>query len=390
MAAQTITVVHIITKMELGGAQRNTLYTVQHLDQQLFRVYLLTGPGGELLDEARACPGWRLIPDMVRKISPRRDLAALLQIRREIRRIMADAPEGRPVIVHTHSSKAGILGRWAAWLAGVRIIVHSVHGFGFHDYQKPPVRRLYRALERLSARITTRFIVVSEANRRTGVAAGIFAGEDACLIRSGIDIEAFARAPADPQAVRRELGIAPEAPLIIMVACFKPQKSPLDFVRACAEVHRRHPGACFLLAGDGELRPRIEVSVAECGLAKHFFMPGWRRDVAALLHASQVAVLSSYWEGLPQVVPQACAAALPVVATRVDGTPEVVRDGVNGFLVAPGAIDMLAQKIIFLLDNPEQARAMGRAGQSMIADFDINAMVRSQERLYRELAGRRG
>ena len=390
MAAQLITVVHIITKMELGGAQRNTLYTVQHLDPQLFRVYLLTGPDGELLEEARACPGWRLIPDMLREVSPRRDFAALLQIRREIRRIMADAPEGVPVIVHTHSSKAGILGRWAAWLAGVRTIVHSVHGFGFHDYQKRPVRLLYQALERLSAWITTRFIVVSQANLRTGVAAGIFSKEDACLIRSGIDIEAFASAPADPQAVRRELGIPPDAPLITMVACFKPQKAPLDFVRACAAVHRRHPEACFLLAGDGELREQIEAAVVESGLEKHFFLPGWRRDVAALLHASQVAVLSSYWEGLPQVVPQACAAGLPVVATRVDGTPEIVRDGLNGFLVPPGEIGLLAEKIIYLLDHPEEARAMGRAAQGMTAEFDITAMVRRQEQLYCELAGSSG
>ena len=342
-----------------------------------------------MLEEARACPGWRLIPDLLREVSPRRDLAAMLQIRRELRRIVADAPGAAPVIVHTHSSKAGILGRWAAWLAGVPIIIHSVHGFGFHGYQRPLVRMLYQVLERLSARITSRFIVVSEANLKTGEAAGIFSRHDACLIRSGIDIEAFARAPSDPQAVRRELGIRPGVPLVTMVACFKPQKAPLDFVESCAEVHRRYPEACFLLAGDGELRARIEARVAECGLEKHFFMPGWRRDVAELLHASQVAVLSSYWEGLPQVVPQACAAGVPVVATRVDGTPEVVRDGVNGFLVAPGAIDMLARKIIHLLERPEQARAMGRAGQNMIADFDINAMVRSQERLYCELAGRR-
>jgi len=381
-------VVHIITKMELGGAQRNTLYTVRHLDPARFRVFLLGGPGGELLEEARSWPGWRCIPDMVREIAPRRDLAALMQIRREIRAIMASAPAGTPVIVHTHSSKAGILGRWAAWLAGVRTIVHSVHGFGFHDFQKRPVRLLYRALERLTACITTSFIVVSEANRRVGEAAGIFSRNNTRLIRSGIDIAAFAAAPADPQAVRRGLGIPAEAPLVTMVACFKPQKAPLDFVRACAAVHRRCPEACFLLAGDGELRDRIEAAVSECGLGKNFFMPGWRRDVAALLHASRVAVLSSYWEGLPQVVPQACAAGVPVVATAVDGTPEAVRDGRTGFLVLPGDTVMLAEKILWLVEHPEQARAMGRAAREITPEFDINAMVRAQEQLYSELAGR--
>ena len=386
MAAQPITVVHIITKMELGGAQRNTLYTVQHLDPKRFRVFLLTGPGGELLPEARSCAGYRLIPDMIREISPRRDFAALLQIRRALISIMADAHRDAPVIVHTHSSKAGIIGRWAAWLAGAPLIVHSVHGFGFHDFQKRPVRLMYKVLERLSARITKKFIVVSEANRRVGEDAGIFSRDAACLIRSGIDIEAFALVPADLQAVRRELGIPQDAPLVTMVACFKPQKAPIDFVRACAAVHRRHPRACFLLAGDGELRGQIAAVVAECGLENNFFMPGWRRDVAAILHASQVAVLSSYWEGLPQVVPQACAAGLPVVATRVDGTPEVVRNGVNGFLVQPGDVDLMAEKIVFLLEHAEEARAMGAAGKTMIAEFDINAMVHAQEDLYLALA----
>jgi glycosyltransferase involved in cell wall biosynthesis len=114
-------------------------------------------------------------------------------------------------------------------------------------------------------------------------------------------------------------------------------------------------------------------------------MPGWRRDVAGLLHSSQIAVLSSYWEGLPQVVPQACAAGVPIVATRVDGTPEVVRDGVNGFLVEPGDVELMAEKINYLLEHPEEARAMGAAGKTMIAEFDINAMVRAQEQLYLEL-----
>jgi glycosyltransferase involved in cell wall biosynthesis len=264
-----------------------------------------------------------------------------------------------------------------------------VHGFGFHDFQKKPVRFIYQLLERLTSRITSKFIVVSEANRKTGVDARIFRRDDARLIRSGIDIEAFTHAPRDPRAVRRELGIPLGAPLVTMVACFKPQKAPLDFVRACAVVHRINPRTCFLLAGDGELRGEIEAAVAEAGLEKNFFMPGWRRDVAALLHASQIAVLSSYWEGLPQVVPQACAAGLPIVATRVDGTPEVVQDDINGFLVSPGDVELMAERILHLIDLPEKARAMGTAGQGMIAEFDINAMVRVQEDLYFELVSRR-
>jgi len=388
MASKPI-IIHIITKMELGGAQRNTLYTVQHLDPARFRVYLLTGPEGELLGEARSLAGLRIIPDMVRKISPLRDFKAVLQIRQALIKIKAAAPTDAPLIVHTHSSKAGIIGRWAARLAGVKCIVHSVHGFGFHDFQKKPVRFIYQVLERITARITKKFIVVSEANRKSGEAAGVFRPDEARLIRSGIDIEAFACATDDSQAVRRELAIPQDVPLITMVACFKPQKAPLDFVRACAAVHRSHPKVCFLLAGDGELRGQIAAAVAANELENNFFIPGWRRDVAALLHASQIAALSSYWEGLPQVMPQACAAGLPIVATRVDGTPEVVRDGINGFLVDPGDVELLAERIVYLLDHPDEALAMGRAGQSMIAEFDINAMVRAQEQLYLELLSRR-
>jgi glycosyltransferase involved in cell wall biosynthesis len=384
---EKITVVHIITKMELGGAQRNTLYTVQHLDAERFRVFLLTGPGGALLPEARQCSGHRMLADMVRPISPLRDFRALLQIKRELKAVMAQAPEA-PVIVHTHSSKAGILGRWAAWLAGVPVIVHSVHGFGFHDFQKFFVRLIYQVLERLTARITKKFIVVSDANRKSGVAARIFKPEDVRLIRSGIDIDGFARAPYDAEAVRRELGIPLDAPLVTMVACFKPQKAPLDFVRACALVHKHHPRACFLMAGDGELRGQIEAEAAALGIEKHVFMPGWRRDVAALLHSSQIAALTSYWEGLPQVVPQACAVGVPIVATRVDGTPEAVRDGVNGFLVEPGDVELMADRINHLLSHPEEAHVMGAAGKTMVAEFDINAMVRAQEDLYLELSSR--
>jgi glycosyltransferase involved in cell wall biosynthesis len=310
-----------------------------------------------------------------------------MQIKRELKAVMAQTL-GAPIIVHTHSSKAGIIGRWAAWLAGVPIIIHSVHGFGFHDFQKPLVRLVYQVLERLTARITKKFIVVSDANRACGTAARIFKPEDTRLIRSGIDIDGFARAPQDPEAVRRELGIPRDVPLVTMVACFKPQKAPLDFVRACALVHKRHPRACFLLAGDGELRDRIEAEVALLGLEQHVFMPGWRRDVAALLHSSQVTALSSYWEGLPQVVPQACAVGLPIVATRVDGTPEAVRDGVNGFLVEPGDVELMADRINHLLERPDEARSMGAAGKTMVAEFDINAMVRAQEDLYCELVSR--
>src|SRR5581483_8443202 len=149
----------------------------------------------------------------------------------------------RPMIVHTHSSKAGILGRWAARLSGVPIIVHTIHGFGFTPYQHPAVRRLLIALERSTARFTTRFFVVSEANRRMGINLGLFSAESSSLLRPGIDISTFRQVRVDVAAKKRELGVGPEQPLIGMIAPFKPQKAPLDFVRAAARIVQHRPDA---------------------------------------------------------------------------------------------------------------------------------------------------
>ena len=332
-------VVHIITKMELGGAQQNTLYTASHLNPLEFQAYLLAGTGGELVDEARAFCRFRVVPDLVRQVSPFRDARALRQIMKLLVAIRAEPPAEAPLIVHTHSSKAGILGRLAARLAGATVIIHSIHGYGFHGGQPAPVRWLYIMLERLAARLTSGFIAVSKSNIETGVALGLFPRERVRLVRSGIDLDEFAT-PKEPRAaLRQRLGIPPGAPVIIMVACLKPQKAPLDYVRVCSRVAARVPEARFLLAGDGELRGSVEKEAAAAGLEKSFRLLGWQRDIASLLHASDALVLTSRWEGLPRVIPQAMSAGLPVVVTRADGSPEAVRQGETGFVVEPGDIE---------------------------------------------------
>ncbi|MES4784845.1 MAG: glycosyltransferase family 1 protein, partial [Nitrospiraceae bacterium] len=221
-----ISVVHIITKLELGGAQQVALFTVSHLDTSRFRPILVIGESGYLDAEAKAMPDIECyqVSSMVRPIRPFQDILALHQLTKLLTLL-------RPMIVHTHSSKAGILGRWAARLSGVPIIVHTIHGFGFTPYQQPAVRRLLIALERSTARFTTRFFVVSEANRRMGINLGLFSAESSSLLRPGIDISTFRQVRVDAAAKKRELGVGPEQPLIGMIAPFKPQKAPLDFVR---------------------------------------------------------------------------------------------------------------------------------------------------------------
>lgn len=376
-------VCHIITKLELGGAQQNTLFTVSHLDPARFRPILVTGEPGPLDDDARALKGveFHQVSSLVRELRPLSDLRALLALTLLLRKL-------KPAIVHTHSSKAGILGRLAARLAGVPVIVHSIHGFGFTRHQAWPVRRILIALECLAAKITTRFFAVSEANRQLGVELGFFPDERCAVIRSGVDLPMIRKTGVDTTAKKRELGLEPGRPVVGMVAPMKPQKAPLDFVRVAAKVAAKKPETQFLFVGDGELREAMEQEITRLDLVKSFRLAGWRRDVPAIMRCLDIFVLTSLWEGLPRVYLEALASGVPVVGTRVDGAAEVVRDGVNGYLLAPGDIQGLADRVLSLLANPTLAADMGRRGESLPPEFDIHDMVRRQEAEYdRLLAG---
>lgn len=387
-----IKVCHIITKLELGGAQQNTLFTIQHLDRRKFQPALITNPNGILIAEARQYADIPItyIPQLVREIRPHLDISALFQIRAVLQREQCATPG---IIVHTHSSKAGILGRWAAKMAGVRHIVHSVHGFGFHPYQSALTRTLYTALERLTSGITSHFIAVSQSNISTGIRTGIFSQSRVSLIRSGIDIARFrqiADLPESEKKRRREellakLRLGSHTKIVGMIACFKPQKAPLDFIKVMARVVEQIPDAHAIMAGDGELRPHIEALIAKLGLESAISLLGWRDDIPELMNLCQVVALTSRWEGLPRVCPQAMAAGIPLVATRVDGIPEALHHGENGFLVEPGQIQEMADHLIFLLSQPEIAKRMGRAGQDLVDEFDIHHMVTQQEVLYERL-----
>lgn len=371
------TVCHIITQLELGGAQQNTLFTVSHLDPSRFRVALITGEPGLLDEEAKVFEGvaFYQVPSLGRPIRPWRDLRAFLSLTALLRKL-------QPAIVHTHSSKAGILGRLAAWLAGVPIIIHSIHGFGFTRYQHPLFRLALLAGERLAAPVTTKFFAVSEANRRQGISLGLFSADRCTVIRSGVDLAALRRTRVDVRAKRQELSLEPIGPVVGMMAPFKPQKAPLDFVRMAELVHRARPDAQFVLVGDGELRDEVEVERSRLGLSSVMHLTGWRRDTAEIMRCLDVLVLTSLWEGLPRVYLEAMASGVPVVGTKVDGAPEVVREGVTGFLVEPGDVRALAERVLYILSHPEEAKRMGCNGQELPLEFDIHEMVRQQEREY--------
>jgi glycosyltransferase involved in cell wall biosynthesis len=382
--ARRIRVCHVITLLELGGAQQNTLYTVAHLDRRRFEPALVAGRGGLLDDEARSIPDLHtcFVPELMREAEPWRDFRALV-------RLTALFRAARPDIVHTHSSKAGILGRWAAHLAGVPAVVHSVHGFGVTPGQSGLRRWIFGRLEAVTAPVTTRFLAVSHANLAEGVRRGFFPRNRVALLRSGVELASFRNGIA-PGDLRARLGIPAAAPIAGMVACLKPQKAPLDYVEVAGRVAARIPAAHFLLIGDGDLRPSVEEAIRGKRLEGRFHLLGWRRDIPSIMKNLSVLVLTSLWEGLPRVIPEAMAAGLPVVATRVDGIPEVVRDGETGFLAEPHDVETLAQRVGELLTDRDLRFRMGEKARTAVGEFDIDAMVRRQEALYQELVAHFG
>jgi glycosyltransferase involved in cell wall biosynthesis len=381
--ANRIRIVQIITRLELGGAQQVVLHTLRGLDPEQYERHLIAGQGGLLDAEAQALDRVQvqLWPTLKHPVHLWWDLVTLVKLVGWLRRHRVD-------IVHTHSSKAGVLGRLAAALARTPVIVHTVHGWPFHDRQPAWVRGLYVMLERLAARRATRLIAVSQATRDQGLRHRIGRPEQYEVIYPGSDLAAFQPAtPAQRREVREEFGFPADAKLVGLVACLKPQKAPVDFIRAASLVTHREQ-ARFLVVGDGEERPAVEREIKRLGLEGRVVLAGWRRDVPRLLPAFDVLALSSLWEGLPCVLAQALASGVAVVATDVDGTREAVAEGVTGRLVLPGEPEALARALVELLADPAALQRMGAAGTGRAKAFSITTLVQRLDQLYRTLLGR--
>jgi len=372
-----VKVAHIITQLELGGAQLNTLYTVSHLDPKRFQPILIAGEGGILDPQARAWGGTLYyVKNLSRPIHPLRDFRAFMELHRILRK-------EKPHIIHTHSSKAGILGRWAAWLAGVPVRIHTYHGFGFHPLQNRFHCTLLMTAEWLTSWITTRVIFVSQANQETAGRLFFRIGGKSSLIRSGIPLQHYPARLESPEKKRLSLGIGPNRHLITSIGNLKPQKNPKDFILLAKMVYEKVPEARFFFIGDGESRGEAEDMVLRYGLHEKCFFPGWRQDVAEILTASDLFVLTSLWEGLPRSLVEAMATGLPVAAYSVDGIRDVVRNGINGYLAYPRDVGGLAEKVIQLLRDPPLRLRMGEAAKKSVGqEFDIDHMVQLQEKLY--------
>lgn len=381
-----VEVLHVITRLIVGGAQENTVATVAGLARgSAWSPRLLTGPEtgpeGSLLDEARAAGvALEILPSLRREIRPLADARAAAALAARFRGGVSLPP---PRIVHTHSSKAGLLGRWAGNRARVPGVVHTVHGWSFHERLPAWRRALFVALERRAARWCHSLIVVSEADLEIGLAHRIGRREQYTLIRSGIDLARFACPARSREAVRAELAIPRNATVVGTVGRLSAQKAPLDFVECCLRLGSEHPDLRFLLVGDGPLRAAVEERVRSSPIAGRFVLAGLRRDIPELLGAIDLFLLTSLWEGLPRVLPQAMAAGVPIVATRTAGAREAIAPGEAGLLVEPGDVGALAASAKRLLDEPGLAAVLVERGRIASRGFGLEAMLDRIETVYR-------
>lgn len=375
---QKIGFLYIITKLELGGAQKQLLSLIGYLDKKRFRPFLFTAEDGLLLPEAMSINGLTVKKSrwLERLINPLKDLLALIEIYWFIK-------ENNIEIVHTHSSKAGILGRLAAKLAKVKVIIHTVHGWGFNNYQTYLKRLFFIWLERLVAPLTDKLIVVSNYDKQRGLDNHIGNENKYVLIRYGIDYTEF---NIKDQNIRKELGIDSRDLVVGMVACFKPQKSPQDFIKLAFLVKRFLPDTKFLLVGDGILRKKIERLISKFNLKTQIILTGWRKDISRILSAIDIFVLTSLWEGLPIAALEAMVFAKPIVATHTGGIAEIVVDGKTGFLVSPQDMIKMSERLVILLKDENLRRVMGQnAKDSLNSIFRIENMVSDTQDLYMNL-----
>lgn len=389
-------ITHIITRLVVGGAQENTLATVRGLRQMPgLDVQLITGPAigpeGSLENAAReifagAPENFSVVPELVRPVQPLKDFLALRKLEQILR---AQTPD----IVHTHSGKAGILGRLAARRAGVPVIIHSIHGPSFGNFQGAPANLAFTAAEKYAARATDHFIVVADAMRRRYRAAGIGRDENYTRIFSGFEVRPFLAAPPDA-ALRRQLGFAPDDFVIGQIARLVPRKGHADLFAALKTILPACPDARLLLVGDGPLRAALESLAHHLGLADKIVFTGLVPPADVPRYAGILgclAHLSTFPEGLPRALPQALAAGKPVVAYDFDGADEICRDGETGFLIPTGDVGTAAKKILQLAGDAALREKFGQTGAAFVRDnFAVEKMVAAQHSLYLKLAAARG
>jgi glycosyltransferase involved in cell wall biosynthesis len=388
---EKIKVMHIITRLDKGGSAENTLLTCRGLTErcELVLVYGLSLESHMTECEEEAVEsgikeaekkGVRVIaiPSLVRRISPGQDLRAFFSVWRLMIR-------ERPDIVHTHTSKAGILGRCAAKLAGVPTIVHTPHGHVFYGHFGPLASRFFLVIERLMAFVTDRMVALTEAERNDYVAFSVSNPDKIVTIHSGVEIERYMKAEVNIEDKKRSLGLDPKELVVGSIGWLLPVKGPMYLLRALARVWQSHPETRLLFVGKGDMEEELRAEASRMGISDKVTFLGWRNDIPEIMHTLDILVLPSLNEGMGRVLVEAMAAGKPVVASRVGGILDLVKHGHNGFLVTPGDVVGLSLAIGELARDERLRNEMGRRGSTMAQNYSVEKMLREIDSLYSSL-----
>ena len=383
-----IRVLHVITRLDRGGSAENTLLTVAGTDPGRYATTLAVGPtqGPRSRMEERARQrGVRFVQvrHLVRPIRPLRDLCALQALWRLMR-------QERFHIVHTHTSKAGLLGRMAAWLARTPIVVHTPHGHVFYGYYGTRLTRLFVWLERWAAHWTDRIVALTAQDAEEHIDFGIGPAEQFAVIHSGVDFGPFDMPGCGREQTRRLLGLDAQGVVIGTLGRLTAIKGQADLVRAFAIVYRQVSDAWLLLVGDGEERDDLASLAGDLGVLDRVVFAGWRDDIAAVLRAMDIFALPSLNEGMGKALVEAMYAGLPAVATAVGGVPKLIDGGRNGLLVPPQRPDLLGAALLELARDQGQRDRLGAVATASARSYSAARMVEKIIALYEELLREKG
>jgi glycosyltransferase involved in cell wall biosynthesis len=375
-------ILYILTKLELGGAQKVCLSLFKGIRQHGGSTSLISGSEGTLISEVKTDDPVYLMQDFKREVGfslVLNEMRAFFKMIARIRRLKKRYPK---LIVHTHSTKAGVMGRWAAFFARVKIRVHTVHGFGFHAFQNKFIWFIHYFFELLTSFVTTKYVCVSKLDRAIGTRLFPFFSRKSTLIRAAVDQQKF-YIPAR----KTVMGDRSDQMFIFgTTSCFKPQKNLIDLFKAFKYVHdsvsqEQKKNIELHVAGDGILRPVLEKWVCEQNLQNSIRFLGWQSDMVPLLHGWDVFVMSSLWEGLPCAIVEARLSKLPVIAYNVGGISEVVRDSDNGFLIKPKDWEALGRKMMVVFSDSALYTRLVEYKDDL-GDFYDEVMIKNHWDLY--------
>jgi glycosyltransferase involved in cell wall biosynthesis len=384
-------ILHIITRLDMGGSAQNTLLTCLELSRK-YEMVLVCGLSQEsnmtdseqgavngLINDARA-NGVKIvpIPSLVRRISPLNDIRALYDL---VRIIKTEKPD----VVHTHTSKAGILGRMAAKIARVPLIVHTPHGHVFFGHFGPILSRIFLWVERLFAPLTDRVVALTDRESRDYTDLNVYPEDKLVQIHSGVDIEKFKQVPVNAVEKKRALGLDPNGLVVGFIGWLLPVKGPMHLLKAMEDVWQDHDDTILVFIGKGDLDVDLRAEALRSNANDRINFVGWRNDIDEIMPIFDIFVLPSLNEGMGRVLVEAMAAGKPIVASNVGGIPDLVQHDYNGLLVPPGDEKALAASIKQLINDPEKAKMMGQRGREICNRFSLEAMVEKIDNLYQEL-----